>query len=706
MGASRRRGKASKQRDRARWGAAPWEGTGMKTAWALAAAVLLVSGAGRAQPAAGVDLAQAPRFGTWGFDPAGEDPSVKPGDDFYHYAQGKAVDAIVIPPDHARFARFDALQDLSEARSRQVIEGAAKSADPDAQRIGALYAAYMGEARLNALGDKPLRRDLQAVRRVRTRDDLARLMGLGAKSFHGSWFGLYIGDDAKNPMRYAVILSQGGLNLPDRDYYLTPGFAPQKAKYQDYVADTLKRIGWPDAQARAKDIVDLETAIAQASWSRVERRDDDKTYNPFTVDDLAKAAPGFPWRTFLAAADLGQVQRVIVSENTAFPKLAALYASTPVEVLRAWAAFTLADHASPYLDKAYDDAHFAFHSTALAGVPEQRARWKRAVGLINGNLGEALGRLYVQAYFPPESKARMLTLVGELRAALAERLRRVDWMSDGTKAKALEKLGKLNVKVGYPNRWRDYSKLSLTAEDLYGDVDRAQAYDWAFHVDRLDKPVDREEWDMTPQTVNAYYDSTRNEIVFPAAILQPPFFDPNADAAVNYGGIGQVIGHEMTHGFDDQGRKSDGDGVLRDWWTAQDAARFDARAQRLVEQYSAFEPYPGAHVNGKLTLGENIADLGGLLIAFDAYHASLHGQAAPVADGLTGDQRFFLGWSQIWAAKIRDDAQRRQLAADPHSPSQYRVNGVARNMDPWYAAFDVQPGDKLYLAPDQRVRIW
>jgi putative endopeptidase len=678
----------------------------MKAAWALAAALVLVSGAGRAEPASGVDLTQAPRFGAWGFDPAGEDPSVKPGDDFYRFAQGKAVDGIVIPPDHPRFARFDALQDRSEARSRQVIEHAAQSADPDAQRIGALYASFMDAARLQALGAKPLQRDLDAVRAAHTREDLARLMGLGVKSFHGSWFSIYIGDDAKDPSHYAVILSQAGLNLPDRDYYLTAGFAPQKAAYQAYVAATLQRIGWPEAQARAEDIVELETAIAQASWSRVERRDEVKTYNPFTVDDLAQAAPGFPWKTFLAAADLGRVKRVIVGENTAFPKIAALYAAAPVEVLRAWAAFTLTDHASPYLDETFDRAHFAFHSTALAGVPEQPARWKRAVALINGNLGEALGRLYVQAYFPAQSKARMTALVGELRAALAERLRRLDWMSEQTKAMALAKLGKLTVKVGYPNKWRDYAKLSLTADDLYGDVGRSHAYDWAFHLDRLDKPVDREEWDMTPQTVNAYYDATRNEIVFPAAILQPPFFDPDADPAVNFGAIGQVIGHEMTHGFDDQGRKSDGDGVLRDWWTSADAARFDERAARLVEQYSAFEPYPGAHINGKLTLGENIADLGGLLIAYDAYHASLHGQAAPVVDGLTGDQRFFLGWSQIWASKIRDDAQRRQLASDPHSPNAYRVNGVARNLDPWYAAFNVQPGDKLYLAPDQRVRIW
>jgi putative endopeptidase len=682
----------------------------MRTVWLTGTALALMIGAGAAgaqtPSAPAADLTQAPRFGVWGFDLSGEDRSVKPGDDFYRFAQGKAVDAIVIPPDHPRYARFDALQDLSEARSLKVIQTASGSSDPDAQRIGALYGAYMDEARLEALGAQPLQADLDAVRHADTRAELARLMGLGAKSFYGAWFGLYIGADAKDPDHYAVILDQGGLGLPDRDYYLTPGFAPQKAKYQDYIAASLTRIGWPEPAARAKDIVDLETAIAQASWTRVERRDDEKTYNPTTVADLERTAPGFPWRAFLDAADLRSVQRVIVRENTAFPQIAALYAQTPIEVLKAWAAFTLTDNASPYLDKTFDQAHFAFHSTALAGVPEQKARWKRAVAVVNQSMGEALGRLYVQAYFPPQSKTKMLALVVELRGALAERLRKLDWMSDETKQKALEKLGKLTVKVGYPDKWRDYSKLTLSADDLYGDVDRAQAFDWAFHVDRLDKPVDREEWDMTPQTVNAYYDPTKNEIVFPAAILQPPFFDPSADPAVNYGAIGQVIGHEMTHGFDDQGRKSDGDGKLSNWWTAEDAKRFTERTDRLADQYSAFEPYPGVHINGKLTLGENIADLGGLLIALDAYHASLHGQPAPVIDGLTGDQRFFLGWAQIWANKMRDDAERRQLSVDPHSPGNFRVNGVGHNLDAWYPAFDVAPGDKLYLAPDQRVRIW
>ena len=693
----------------------------MKTAWfsAVASLALMAATGAGAQTDGGAgktpvidradakaDLAVAPRFGTWGFDLSAQDLSVKPGADFFRFADGKAVDRLVLPSDHTRFGTFDILQDLSEARSRKVVEGAAASSDPDGKRIAALYASFMDEGRLEALGAKPLQPELAAIKAAKTRNDLARLMGLGAKSFYGSWFGAQISDDPKSPLRYAVGLDQGGLNLPDRDYYLTPQFATQKAKYQDYVQSVLQHIGWPDAAARAKDIVSVETQIAQVSWTRVDRRDDEKTYNPFTVDELVKAAPGFPWKTFLKAADLGGVTRVIVAENTAFPKIAAIYAKTPVPVLKAWSAFALADSASTFLDKSFDQPHFAFHSTVLSGVPEQRARWKRAVALVGGDLGEAMGRLYVQSYFPPESKAKMLALVGNVREALGERLKRVDWMSDATKQEALKKLSKLNVKIGSPDKWRDYSPLRMDPADLYGNQQRAMAFDWAFHVNRLNKPVDRAEWDMTPQTVNAYYEPTKNEIVFPAAILQPPFFDPQADPAVNYGAIGGVIGHEMTHGFDDQGRKSDGDGVLREWWTKEDAARFDARAKGLATQYSAFEPLPGAHVNGELTLGENIADLGGLLLALDAYHASLHGQPAPVIDGLTGDQRVFLGWAQVWRAKYRDDAMRRQLVSDPHSPPVARVDMPMRNVDAWYEAFGVKPGDALYLAPDARARIW
>jgi len=535
---------------------------------------------------------------------------------------------------------------------------------------------------------------------------MAKLMGRGALSFYGGVFGAYVGTDAKNPDRYAVVLSQSGLNLPDRDYYLTPGFADKKTKYEAYVADTLKRIGWADPAGTAKKIVAFETDIAKASWTKVEQRDDEKTYNPMTPAQLRKLTPGFPWTAYFSGAELPPLKRVIVSEKSAFPKIAAIYAKTPLDTLKAWQAFTVASNASSDLAKDFDDAHFAFYGHELQGTPAQRERWKRATSLVSGQMGEALGHVYVDHYFPASSKARMLELVGDLKTALSGRIKKLDWMSDATKAKAQEKLGQLHVKIGYPDKWRDYSGLVQKADDLYGNSERSMAFEWRFHVGRLNKPVDRAEWDMTPQTVNAYYDPTKNDIVFPAAILAPPFFDPKADMAINYGAIGGVIGHEMTHGFDDQGRKYDGTGKLTDWWTKEDAQRFDERAKRLVAQYSSFEPLPGAHVNGSLTLGENIADLGGLLLALDAYHDSLHGQPAPVIDGLTGDQRVFLGWAQVWKSKIRDDALRQRLATDPHSPDMLRVNGVVRNVDGWYGAYDVKPGEKLYLAPDQRVRIW
>ena len=678
----------------------------MKRLWLCAAAVCAISVAAIAADIT-PDSLKAPRFGEWGFNLAGRDQAIKPGDDFGRFADGKALDALTIPADRSRFGAFDVLAELSSARSRALIESPGPGAPGSEEaKIKALYKSFMDQDRLNALGTKPLAKELAAVKAAKTRTEIAMLMGHGAMSFYGGFFGAYVGTDAKNPDRYAVILGQSGLNLPDRDYYLTAQFAEKKTKYLTYVADTLKQIGWADPEGSAKKIVDLETEIAKASWTKVEQRDDVKTYNPMTPGQLQKLTPGFPWTAYFKGAELPPLKRVVVGEKSAFPKIAAIYAKTPMPTLKAWMAFTLVTDGASYLSKPIDDAHFAFYSHELQGTPAQRERWKRATSVVSGQMGEALGHVYVDHYFPPESKAQMLSLVGDLKTALGERIRRLDWMSDATKAKAEEKLGKLNVKIGYPDKWRDYSKLAVRPDDLYGNMQHALAFEWRFRVGRLNKPVDRAEWDMTPQTVNAYYDPTKNEVVFPAAILEPPFFDPKADPAVNYGAIGAVIGHEMTHGFDDQGRKYDGTGKLTDWWNKEDSDRFDARAKHLVEQYSAFEPLPGSHVNGALTLGENIADLGGFLTALDAYHASLHGQPAPVIDGLTGDQRFFLGFAQQWETKMRDDALRQRLATDPHSPEALRVNGVVHNVDGWYGAYDVKAGDKLYLAPDQRVKIW
>jgi putative endopeptidase len=468
----------------------------------------------------------------------------------------------------------------------------------------------------------------------------------------------------------------------------------------------LTMAGWPKPAENAKAVVEFETQLAGASWSRIERRDRDKTYNPVDLKGLQALTPGFDWNRYLAQTELPKTDRFIVTTNTAFPKFAKIYADTPLETLKAWQAFHVTDEAAPLLSKRFVDASFAFRNKTLAGQPEQQARWKRAVNFVDRTMGESVGRVYVARYFPPESKAKMDGLVVDIQSALKARIQKLDWMSPETRTKALEKLSKFTVKIGYPVKWRDYSALVVKADDLYGDEMRSGAFEYRREVKRLNGPVDKTEWGMTPQTVNAYYNSVNNEIVFPAAILQPPFFDPDADMAINFGGIGGVIGHETSHGFDDQGRKSDGDGVLRDWWTAEDGAKFVAQAKRLGDQYSSFEPLPGAHVQGGLTMGENIGDMGGLSLAVDAYHDYLKGQPSPIIDGFTGDQRIFLGWAQVWREKIRDETLRQRLVVDPHSPAYFRVNGTIRNVDAWYGAYDVKPGDKLYVAPDQRVRIW
>src|SRR5665213_3575327 len=578
----------------------------------------------------------APKYGAWGLDLSGRDPSVKAGDDFYRYANGVWDDRAVIPADRTRYGNFDRLTILSENRTRAIIEAAAagKSADPNAAKIGAAWRAFMDEERIEKLDAEPLAADLAAIRAATTRTDLAALMGGANRGFQSAIFAAGIGADAKNPTRYAVQLGTGGMGLPDRDYYLEAALADKKAKYQAYVATLLRQVNWPDPNGAAKAVVDYETRIAEVSWTRAQRRDRDKTYNPMSLAELQATAPDFPWRPFLAREDLGAVDRFIVTTNTAVPKVAAIYAATPVATLQAWQAFHVVDEAAPYLSRRFVDAHFAFRDHELAGQPEQQPRWKRGVAFVNRVVGESVGRLYVARYFPPSSKATMEALVGDLETAMAARIERLDWMSAPTKAKAEEKLAKLTVKIGYPVKWRDYGAYRVEAADLYGDAARSAAYDWDYDLARLDGPVDKLEWHMTPQTVNAYYNPTNNEIVFPAAVLQPPFFDPNADPAVNFGGIGGLIGHEMTHGIDDQGRP------------------------------------------------------------------------APVLNGLTGDQRVFLGWAQVWRQKQRPDAAVQQTKSDPHSAARFRVIGPVRNNDGWYAAFDVKPGDKYYLAPDQRVRIW
>jgi putative endopeptidase len=659
-----------------------------------------------AEPA--VDLAQAKRMGTWGFDLSGRDTAVAPAKDFFQYANGAYVKTTVIPADRVSYGAFDALNELSQARLHALLNKTAANtgATGEQGKVGALYGSFMDEAKVNALGAKPLAADLAAIKAQKTLADVARAMGRSQHVFGGSVFGASVQVDAKDPDHYAVYLSQAGLTLPDRDYYLEKSFAEKKAKFEAYVAQMLKLEGWPDPAGNAKAIVALETEIAKVSWTKEEQRDDNKMYNAYETAKLGGLAPGFDWTAFMAGAGLTKVTHVVAQENTAFPKIAAIFAKTPMTTLKAWQAFSLADQAGPYLSQAFIDTRFAFRGTVLNGQPAQRPRWKRGVQLVDGQIGEALGKVYVTEYFPAQSKAKMVALVDDLRTAMKGRIERLDWMSAPTKAKALEKLAAFTVKIGYPDKWRDYSGLTIKPDDLYGNVNRASTFDWDFRLGRLGGPVDRSEWGMTPPTINAYYNPTGNEIVFPAAILQPPFFDPDGDMAINYGAIGGTIGHEMTHGFDDSGRRYDGTGKLTDWWTAEDAAKFEVQAKKLGAQYAAFEVLPGAKINGELTMGENIADLGGLLLALDAYHASLHGQPAPIIDGLTGDQRVFLGWAQVWRGKTRDDALRQQLVSDPHSPEKARVDVPMRNVDAFYQAFGLKPGDGMYLAPEDRVRIW
>ena len=584
-------------------------------------------------------------------------------------------------------------------------------------KVGAFYKAFMDEARVEMLGAEPIAAELTAIRGASGRDDIAELMGRNNSDFFATIFTLGTDVDLKDVKRYALYATQAGLGLPDRDYYLQPSFAKQKAAYQAYVAELLELIGWPASQASAAGVVDFETKIAAASWTKTEQRDVDKIYNPIQTPDLAALTPGFAWSRFLTGAGLGNLDRVIVAEKSAFVRIGAVYQSAPLDVLKAWQAFSVADNAAFYLSKPFSTARSGFRDKILSGQLVEPVRWKRAIHAVSGedctgdrvdcfgNLGFGVGQLYTARYFPPAAKAKIEALVANVKAAMRARLERLDWMTPATKAEALKKLDTYQIKVGYPDHPRDYSAVLIRSDDLLGDVRRAAEADWHFYLSRLNGPVDRTDWSMTPQTNDAYNGSLR-DIVFPAGILQPPIFDAAADPAINYGAIGGVIGHELTHGFDDEGRKLDSSGQLRDWWTAADAAAFEARAKKLGAQYSSYEPVPGAHINGDLTMGENIADLGGLNVALEAYHRSLKGAPAPVIDGFTGDQRVFLGWAQAWRGKVREDYVRKQVASDPHSPRAFRVIGPTRNIDAWYAAFGVKPGETYYLPADQRVRIW
>jgi putative endopeptidase len=640
-------------------------------------------------------------------------PEVRPQDDLFRHVNGKWLDEAEIPPDRAAHGAFRELYDLAELNLRAIIEAAADAgdaADEDERKIGDLYASFMAETAIEQRGAEPIAKDLADVDEIVDTETLVHTMGRLQRDGVSGAFIVWVDTDALQSDRYIVNLYQGGLGLPDESYYREDKFADVRTAYVTHVARMLDLAGFSNSKDRAERIMALETRLAAAHWDRVESRDETKTYNKKDRADIEALTPGFDWAAWSEAFGAPPVAFAdgVVRQPSYFTAMAETLTDVPIADWKAWLAWKVVHTSAPYLSKAFVDENFAFYGTTLTGAPENRERWKRGVSVVERAMGEALGRLYVDEHFPPRAKERMLELVGNLVEAYRVDILALDWMSDETKQRALEKLKKFTPKIGYPDKWRDYSSLRIDREDLVGNVRRAHTFELDRNLAKIGQDVDRTEWFMTPQTVNAYYNPGMNEIVFPAAILQPPFFDMDADDAANYGGIGAVIGHEIGHGFDDQGSKYDGDGNLKDWWTSTDRTEFEKRTQALIEQYDAYEPpdLPGHKVNGALTVGENIGDLGGLTIAHKAYRIALNGAEAPVLNGLSGEQRLFYGWAQVWRAKVRREEALRRLATDPHSPPEFRCNGVLRNLNEFYDAFGVVEGDGLWLQPEQRIRIW
>ena len=678
----------------------------MKSRFLIASAALAVlaapfaTSALIAQGATAMATTGKPAIGAWGVDLSGGDASVKPGDDWFRFTAGKWVDATTIPSDRAATGTF---YDLRE-RTQDQLKALITQAKPGT-KVANFYSSFMDEKKLETVGLAPLKRDLAAVNAIASKAAFARYMGTTNGRFGATVVDMGVSSDTANPNLNVLYLGQSGLGLPEREYYFADSFKKQRDAYRAYIARTLGMLGYANPAAAADTIMAFETSIAEKSWKIAERRQIEKLNNPMSTAQVAAYAPGLDWAQFFAGAGVPVQKRIIVGENTAVRDIAKVYANTTLATLKLWQAFHVADQAAPYLNKAMVDSHFEYTKT-LSGVSENRPRWKRAVDVVGGSLGELVGQTYVSDYFPASSKAKMQTLVANLKTAMAGRIQANEWMGASTKAAAVEKLSRMDVMVGYPDKWRSYAKLTIVPGDLYGNVQRTGVFNNAYQMSFLGKPVDRKLWGMNPQTVNAYNGGLENKIVFPAGILQAPFFDPNADDAANYGAIGAVIGHEISHGFDDQGRKIDATGAVRDWWTAEDAKRFDEQAKIFGDQYAKYEVAPGAFINPALTMGENIADFAGVQVALDAYHASLGGKAAPVIDGLTGEQRFFLAYAQVWRSKAREDALRNQVATDPHSPGQFRAFAPLRNVQAWYDAWGVSANDKLYIAPASRAKIW
>lgn len=653
-----------------------------------------------------------------GVDPKGFDPSVRIQDDLFIHVNGKWLAHTPIPDDKSNYGSFTILADEALVNIRAIIEKASAAAHPkgsDGQKVGDFYQSFMNEAAVEKAGITPLADELARLDRLESLESLVEYWGYLQKIGVGSPIGFYVDQDDKNSTQYLAAVVQSGTTLPDRDYYLQddPKYLKAREALVAYIEQLYALAKRSDGVEAAKAILQVETQLAQVKWSRTELRNAEKRYNKFAMADLLTKMPSIPWQPFLAAAGANGLTEMNVVTPSFFEGLQPLLKEASLDVWKQYTRFRLIDGFAPALSQAFVDAHFDLHSKELAGIPQQKPRWKRAVEATSGAgggdfgvLGDAVGRLYVAEHFPAESKARMDQLVKNLLKAYESSIQDLTWMTPTTKQRAQEKLAKITTKIGYPVEWRDYTKLEIEKDDLVGNLIRSSEHEHQRMLDKLGKPVDRDEWGMTPQTVNAYYNPGLNEIVFPAAILQYPFFDPQAEDAVNYGGIGAVIGHEISHGFDDQGSKYDGDGNLENWWTDQDREAFTKLTQQLVAQFASYEPLPGKRVNGELTLGENIADLSGMSIALKAYRLSLNGKEAPVMDGWTGDQRFFIGWAQIWRRKYRDAEMVQRLLTDPHSPSRFRANGPVANLDEFYGAFGVKEGDELFKPADQRIRIW
>ena len=639
------------------------------------------------------------------------DTLVNPGDDFDAYVNGNWNKTTKIPADKASYGAFDMLLDKSEKDVKAIIEEAAKGNNAegtDAQKIGDFFASYMDRKERDAIGLKPLEKEFATVDAITDYNSLASYFGEANRKGYSIPFSFSVYNDFKDPNKYSLVTWQGGISLPDRDYYLSNDEAMLKIRnaYKIHLEKMLQLAGITNPAENAAKVFALETEIAKIHQRKEDNRDMVKLYNPYKVEDFKSLMPQFNWNAMMEKAGVAKEKSAIIAQVDYLKNLDRLIQKTPIDTWKTFLKWGILNNSCTYLTSELDKQQFEFNGKILNGTEKQREDWKRGVATVSNGLGEMIGKLYVEKHFTPEAKERMTKMVKNLLKAYAESIKKLDWMSEATKKEALKKVDKFVVKIGYPDKWKDYSSVKINKKDLFGNVQRATEFEYNRNLAKLGKPVDKTEWGMTPQTVNAYYNPTVNEIVFPAAILQPPFFDLEADDAINYGGIGAVIGHEIGHGFDDQGSTFDGDGVMKNWWTEKDMAAFKAKTAALIDQYNSFEALPGLHVNGAFTLGENIGDLGGLSIAIKAYKESLNGKEAPILDGFTGIQRVFLGWGKVWKEKMRDEALRNQVSADPHSPAKFRVNGTVRNIPEFYEAFNIKPNNKLYLAPDKRVKIW